>query len=38
MQIVFNYALRSEPFGRRITLVTRREFFVALILLILSDL
>ena len=36
MQIFFNYALCSELFGRLLTLVIRREFFVTLILLILK--
>ena len=36
MQILFNHALSSEPFERLLTLVIRREFFVALILLILK--
>lgn len=32
----FNYALCSELFGRLLTLIIRREFFVTLILLILN--
>ena len=37
MQIVFSSTFCSEPFGRLLTLVIRREFFVALILLILKQ-